>query len=79
MTVIIDGKTIARAIRKDALRRVKHLRQEGILPCLATILTGEDPAGVSYVAGKKKALAEAGMECRGMRLLAETSEAKLHD
>ncbi|MDR2793090.1 MAG: bifunctional 5,10-methylene-tetrahydrofolate dehydrogenase/5,10-methylene-tetrahydrofolate cyclohydrolase [Treponema sp.] len=74
---IIDGKTIARAVREDAKKRTETLRAQGVVPCLAVILAGEDPASVSYVTAKEKALAEAGMASRDIRLSAGISEAEL--
>ena len=72
--IIIDGKAIGQKVREDAKQRTDTLRQKGIVPCLAVILVGDDPASVSYVTGKEKALAEAGMECRDTRLPANVSE-----
>ena len=46
-------------------------------PCLAVILVGENPASVSYVTGKRKALAEVGMADRSIQLPETTSEAEL--
>ncbi|MDR2193690.1 MAG: bifunctional 5,10-methylene-tetrahydrofolate dehydrogenase/5,10-methylene-tetrahydrofolate cyclohydrolase [Treponema sp.] len=74
---IIDGKTIARSIREDAKKRTETLRTQGVVPCLAVILAGDDPASVSYVTGKEKALAEAGMASRDIRVNADISEAEL--
>jgi len=74
---IIDGKAIAQKVRQDAAERARRLIMKGIKPCLAVVLVGEDPASVSYVAGKEKALAEAGMEGRDLRLAADTREADL--
>ncbi|MDR0402500.1 MAG: bifunctional 5,10-methylene-tetrahydrofolate dehydrogenase/5,10-methylene-tetrahydrofolate cyclohydrolase [Treponema sp.] len=79
MAVIIDGKEIAKKIREDARRRTEALNARGIRPCLAVVLVGENPASVSYVTGKEKALAEAGMEGRDIRLPASTTEADLLD
>ncbi len=75
--IIIDGKIIAQKVRQDAADRARRLSEKGIRPCLAVVLVGEDPASVSYVAGKEKALAEAGMEGRDIRLAADTREADL--
>ncbi|MDR2158487.1 MAG: bifunctional 5,10-methylene-tetrahydrofolate dehydrogenase/5,10-methylene-tetrahydrofolate cyclohydrolase [Treponema sp.] len=75
--IIIDGRAVARRIREDAKVRTARLREKGIVPCLAVILMGEDPASVSYVTAKERALAEAGMEGRDFRLPAETPEAEL--
>lgn len=74
---IIDGKEIALRVREDAARRAAALKARGIEPCLAVVLVGEDPASVSYVSGKEKALAEAGMAGRDIRLPASTSEEEL--
>lgn len=76
--MIIDGKQIASDVRAEVAERVKKLISEkGITPCLAVILVGEDPASVSYVTGKQKALAEAGMKDRSVHLPENTSEEKL--
>jgi methylenetetrahydrofolate dehydrogenase (NADP+)/methenyltetrahydrofolate cyclohydrolase len=75
--MVIDGKTIALTVREDAKKRTETLRTQGIVPCLAVILAGEDPASVSYVTGKEKALAEAGMASRDIHVRADISEAEL--
>jgi methylenetetrahydrofolate dehydrogenase (NADP+)/methenyltetrahydrofolate cyclohydrolase len=77
MAEIIDGKAVAAKVREDARQRASKLKEKGITPCLAVVLVGEDPASLSYVTGKEKALAEAGMEGRDLRLPASTSEAEL--
>ena len=74
---IIDGKEIARRVRGDAALRTAALKAHGVQPCLAVVLVGEDPASVSYVTGKEKALAEAGMAGRDIRLPATATEAEL--
>jgi methylenetetrahydrofolate dehydrogenase (NADP+)/methenyltetrahydrofolate cyclohydrolase len=74
---IIDGKKIGQKIREEAKTRAAALKEKGVTPCLAVILAGEDPASLSYVGAKGKALAEAGMESRDFRLPASVSEAEL--
>jgi methylenetetrahydrofolate dehydrogenase (NADP+)/methenyltetrahydrofolate cyclohydrolase len=74
---IIDGKKIGQKIRGEAKGRAAALKEKGVIPCLAVILAGEDPASLSYVSAKGKALAEAGMESRDFRLPAAVSEAEL--
>ncbi|MDE7383546.1 MAG: bifunctional 5,10-methylene-tetrahydrofolate dehydrogenase/5,10-methylene-tetrahydrofolate cyclohydrolase [Treponemataceae bacterium] len=74
---IIDGKAIAAEVRAEAAKKVLELKKKGISPCLAVILVGENPASVSYVTGKQKALAEAGMTDRSVKLPESTSEEKL--
>ena len=75
--VIIDGKQIAADVRAEVAAKVSQLKEKGILPCLAVILVGENPASVSYVTGKRKALAEVGMADRSIQLPENTSEAEL--
>jgi methylenetetrahydrofolate dehydrogenase (NADP+)/methenyltetrahydrofolate cyclohydrolase len=77
MAIIIDGKTIACKKREEAASRAAALKMKGVIPCLAVVLVGEDPASVSYVTGKEKALLEAGMESRDIRLSAAVSEDEL--
>ena len=75
--VIIDGKQVAADVRADVAKKVAELKTKGIEPCLAVILVGENPASVSYVTGKQKALAEVGMKDRSVHLPESTSEAEL--
>lgn len=75
--VIIDGKQVAADVRADVAKKVAELKTRGIEACLAVILVGENPASVSYVTGKQKALAEVGMKDRSVHLPESTSEAEL--
>ena len=75
--VIIDGKQIAADVRAEVAQKVSELKEKGIVPCLAVILVGENPASVSYVTGKRKALAEVGMDDRSIQLPESTSEEDL--
>ncbi len=74
---IIDGKAIAAQVRGEVAEKVSALKAKGITPCLAVILVGENPASVSYVTGKQKALAEVGMADRSMHLPESTTEDEL--
>ena len=74
---IIDGKQIALEVRAGVAEKVAALKAKGITPCLAVILVGENPASVSYVTGKRKALAEAGMTDRSEILPENTTEEEL--
>ena len=56
--VIIDGKQIAAEVKADVAKKVAGLKEKGIVPCLAVVLVGDNPASVSYVTGKRKALEE---------------------
>ena len=77
--VIIDGKQIAADVRAEVAAKVSELKKKGVEPCLAVILVGENPASVSYVTGKRKALAEVGMADRSIQLPESTSETELLD
>lgn len=74
---IIDGKQIAQDVRNEVKQKVSQLTQNGIVPCLAVILVGENPASVSYVTGKQKALAEVGMKDKSMHLPESTTQEEL--
>lgn len=74
---IIDGKAIAQEVRAGVAEKVRALKERGINPCLAVILVGANPASVSYVTGKRKALAEAGMLDKSVDLPESTSEEEL--
>lgn len=74
---IIDGKAIAAQVRGEVAEKVSALKAKGITPCLAVILVGENPASVSYVTGKQKALAEVGMADRSLHLPESTTEEEL--
>jgi methylenetetrahydrofolate dehydrogenase (NADP+)/methenyltetrahydrofolate cyclohydrolase len=59
---LIDGKAIGQQVRAQVARDVAAFTQEtGIVPGLATILVGEDPASAVYVANKRRACEEAGI------------------
>jgi len=60
--ILIDGKKIAEEIRSELIGKVSALRTAGIIPGLAVILVGENPASVSYVTAKEKACEEIGIQ-----------------
>jgi methylenetetrahydrofolate dehydrogenase (NADP+)/methenyltetrahydrofolate cyclohydrolase len=75
---IIDGKMLAAELRAEIKAGVEALKKEkGIVPGLAVILVGDNPASVSYVTAKEKACAEAGMMSREIRMGADTQEREL--
>jgi len=75
--IIINGTETARKIHGQVKTRTAVLKEQGIFPCLAVILIGENPASVSYVKGKKKVLDEIGIEGRIIKLPEETPEAEV--
>jgi methylenetetrahydrofolate dehydrogenase (NADP+)/methenyltetrahydrofolate cyclohydrolase len=78
MVSIIDGNKIAQDIRNEVRQSAISLKeQKGIIPGLAVVLVGEDPASQVYVGRKAKACAEVGFLSREYKLPAETDEEKL--
>ena len=74
---VIDGKKVSEDIRAELKSRIAALAATGVVPGLAVILVGEDPASVSYVTGKEKTCAELGIASLGRHLPADTPEADL--
>jgi len=73
----IDGKAVAAAVRGEVRERVARLAGRGIVPGLATVLVGDDPASQVYVGSKERACREVGMASFGHRLPASTAQAEL--
>lgn len=80
MSIIIDGTKIAQDIRRTIREETMTFKEEtGIVPGLAVVLIGEDPASQVYVGRKGQACAEAGFLSREYKLPADTPESKLLD
>ena len=62
MAIIFDGRTFAAKKEEELKEKVSTLRQRGIVPRLASILVGDDPASKLYVGLKKKAAERVGIE-----------------
>ncbi|WP_101342103.1 bifunctional methylenetetrahydrofolate dehydrogenase/methenyltetrahydrofolate cyclohydrolase FolD [Cereibacter azotoformans] len=74
----IDGKAFAAGVRAQVADHVARLKADhGLVPGLAVVLVGEDPASQVYVGAKGKQTVEVGMASFEHRLPAETSEAEL--
>ena len=58
---IIDGKQVAKLVRKKLKSRIKTLKEQGITPGLAAVLVGDDPASATYVRSKAKACERLGL------------------
>ena len=71
---VLDGAACARQIKDELRARVEVLRAHGVVPGLGTILVGEDPGSVAYVAGKHRDCAEVGIESIRVDLPAHASE-----
>lgn len=77
MNKIIDGKLIAGEMRKEIAADVQKLAARKVIPGLAVVLVGEDPASRVYVSMKEKACADTGIYSAEHKLSAETTEAEL--
>jgi methylenetetrahydrofolate dehydrogenase (NADP+)/methenyltetrahydrofolate cyclohydrolase len=78
MAVIIDGKAVAKEVQKQVKEEVDGLeRRWGLVPGLAVVLVGDDPASHIYVRTKEKACKEAGIESFEHLLPATISEKEL--
>lgn len=78
MTGIIDGKAFAAELRGRVATAVSHLESShGLIPGLAVVLVGEDPASEVYVRNKGKQTVEVGMASFEHRLSDQTTEREL--
>jgi methylenetetrahydrofolate dehydrogenase (NADP+)/methenyltetrahydrofolate cyclohydrolase len=75
--IILDGKATAEAVRAELASQVEALRAHHIVPGLAAVLVGDDPASHIYVRSKAKACGKAGIHSEVLRLAAQTSEHEL--
>ena len=78
--ILLDGTATAKIIRAEVAASVKALTAEtGVVPVLAAILAGDDPASQTYVAMKERACARAGIGSRTYPFSSEASEAEVAD
>ena len=71
---IISGKDVSAEIREELKGRAARLKEKGVVPGLAVVLVGEDPASVSYVTAKAKAAEEIGIFETTIRMPATATE-----
>src|SRR5258708_7848205 len=75
---LIDGKAIAAAIQAQIKQEVESLKTKpGIIPGLATVLVGENPASKAYIASKQKMCLELGLNSIGHQPDANISQDEL--
>lgn len=75
---IIDGKAAAEKVRAGLAERVSRLKQKGIVPGLAVILVGDNPASQIYVRNKARACENTGIHSRVERMPENTTQEQLH-
>ena len=75
---ILDGKGLAKDIREKIKAEVNNIKiAKGIVPGLAVVLVGQDPASVSYVSMKERACLEGGFYSEVHRLDEDTSQGEI--
>jgi len=73
----IDGKIIAQSVKDRVKKAAEELRTQGIDPCLATVLIGDNPASATYVRNKHKACQEVGIATKDHKLDANITQLEL--
>ena len=75
-TVVVDGMALAQELRAEIAAEVSaHVAAGRRAPCLAVVLVGDNPGSASYIRGKRRACARAGITSRDHDLPASASEA----
>lgn len=77
MAQLINGKVIAKEIEKEVIDKVAELQTQGIVPGLAVVLVGEDPASKTYVRSKQRACKRTGMYSKKIVMPVEVTQAEL--
>jgi methylenetetrahydrofolate dehydrogenase (NADP+)/methenyltetrahydrofolate cyclohydrolase len=75
--VILDGKATAAKVKADLATRVAALGKKGIVPGLGTVLVGDDPGSLAYVAGKHRDCAQVGIASIRRDLPADATQAQV--
>ena len=75
----IDGIVIAQSVRDRVKKAVEELKTQGITPCLATILIGDNPASATYMKNKHRACEEVGIITKDHKLDANTTQAQINE
>ena len=74
----MDGLVVAERVKAEAAEAARQLRQRGIVPCLATVRVGDDPASAIYVRNKHRACAAVGIRTQDHTLDAGTTQSDLN-
>jgi len=75
----IDGIEVSNAVKNILKNAVEKLKSENVIPCLATILVGDNPASTTYVKNKHKACEVVGIKTKDYKLSAEITQEQLND
>ena len=74
----IDGIEVSNAVKDILSRAVTQLKSEGLVPCLATVLIGDDTASATYVKNKHTACEKIGIKTKDHKLSSETTQDELN-
>ena len=74
----IDGKAIAQTVKDRVKKAVSEIKTQGINPCLATVLIGNNPASATYVKNKHKACEEVGIITKDHKLDESVTQQELN-
>ena len=77
MATIIDGKKISEEVKQELKIKVDELKTKGVMPCLAVILAGSNPASQIYVRNKIKSCEEVGIKSLSFTFGDDVSEKEL--
>src|SRR5262245_34787306 len=72
-TVVLDGTRVGREIQADVLAEVVRLREAGVVPGLAVVIVGDNPASQVYVRSKVRTCLELGMHSEKIELPSEAT------
>jgi methylenetetrahydrofolate dehydrogenase (NADP+)/methenyltetrahydrofolate cyclohydrolase len=75
--MIIDGKAMASQVEAETRTRIEKLATNGVVPCLATVLVGTNPASQMYIRLKQSACARVGIRSENVELPEDVSEDQL--
>jgi methylenetetrahydrofolate dehydrogenase (NADP+) / methenyltetrahydrofolate cyclohydrolase len=76
-TIILDGKCVANDVKERVKKRVEQFKKRGGVPCLATILVGNDPSSKTYVRMKGNECDRLGIASKKIHLPEETTTEEL--
>ena len=74
---ILDGKALSNKVKEEIKIKTAELKKDGIIPGLAVILVGDDPASQTYVASKDKACIAAGIYSQKITMDKDASQERL--
>ena len=75
----IDGLEVSKVVKERVKKAVDELKKQGMKPCLATILVGNNPASATYVRNKHKACEQVGIITKDLTPSATVSQSEINE